>query len=90
MISKALFFNTYGNSQAISYDEFEAIEYILDKHSKDFNPDVDLVRLFTEIKQYLTDKYKINRFSTSDIYDIPCENVSSESDTIRVLTLQNT
>ena len=34
------FFNTYGNSQAISYDEFEAIEYILDKHSKDFNPDV--------------------------------------------------
>ena len=84
------FFNTYGNSQAISYDEFEAIEYILDRHSKDFGENIDIVKLFVNIKQFLTKENQVNIFSTSDIYDIPYEGLSNETNNIRVLTLPNT
>jgi tetratricopeptide (TPR) repeat protein len=85
-----LYLNNYGNAQAISYDEFEAIEYILDRHSKDFDENIDIVKLFVNIKQFLTKENQVNMFSTSDIYDIPYEGLSNETNNIRVLTLPNT
>ena len=76
--------------QAIDYDEFEAMEYITNKPVKEFKEDIDLVKLYVEIKKHLTEQNKLNCFTINDIYDIPYPNASEESNTIRVLTLPNT
>ena len=80
---------SYNNSQALDYDEFIAIEHIIDGHKEEFSSGINIYKLFNDIKKKLTAEYKIKSLSLNDIYDIPCENVGENCHILRVVTLPN-
>jgi len=68
---------SYVEEQILDYDPYLAMEVIIDnkKENAKFNSDVDIVRLFNEIKSYLVEDYKRNDLVTNDRYIIPYYNV---------------
>ena len=80
---------SYNNNQVVDYDEFVAIEHIIDGHKEEFSNGIDLYKLFNDIKSKLTEEYKYRNLSTNDIYHIPYENIGEGCHILRVVTLPN-
>jgi len=79
----------YNNNQTVDYDEYLAIEHVLERHKDDFSSDVDIYALFNEIKDLLNEDNKVLSLQVNDMYNIPYPNISSNSNTLRVITLPN-
>lgn len=82
--------NLYNNNQLIDYDEYVAVEHIIDRHSNDFSEHIDIYSLFNEIKSKLIDEYRVDCLKFNDVYDIPYQNVGYDKHIIRVYTIPNT
>ena len=80
---------SYNNNQLFDYDECVAVEHIIERHKDDFSNDIDVYRLFNDIKSRLVSNYKINNLSINDIYHIPYPNIGNGCDILRVVTLPN-
>ena len=85
-----IYFDNYANHQVYDYDEFSAIEHIIEKHGEDFSNDIDLYRLFTYAKSQLTKENKVSKMVLNDIYDIPYLNVGDDCHVFRVVVLPGT
>ena len=79
----------YNNYQAVDYDEFVAIEHIIDGHKEEFSTGIDVYRLFNDIRGKLTDEYKFINLSVNDIYYMPYENIGDDCHILCVVTLPN-
>lgn len=80
----------YNNYQVIDYDEFVALEHIIDRHYKDFSRNINIYKLFDKIKDKLIDEYKVRCLKINDIYDIPFQDIGDNCHILRVVTLPNT
>ncbi len=80
---------SYNNLQIVDYDEFVALEHVIENHDSDFSKDIDIYRLFNDIKSKLTEEYKKRKLVLNDIYEIPYENVGENCHILRVVTLPN-
>lgn len=93
---------SYENSQIINYDNYLAVEHIIDRHMNNktsgtnFNKDIDIYYLFNEVSNYLIPQYKFNKLVFNDIYIIPYSkltniNIGSNNENyLKVITLPNT
>lgn len=79
----------YNNLQTIDYDEFVAIEHILERHEKEFSSDIDIYKLFNDIKTKLTPETQKQKLVVNDVYDIPYQNIGNGIHILRVVTLPN-
>lgn len=88
----------YQQQQAIEYDEYYAIDHIVHRHCGDsiegkkvcFNDDIDVYKLFNDIKAYLTSSYKINELLYNDMYIIPYSNIGADGQNyLKIVTLPN-
>lgn len=85
----------YTCMQLLDYDEYAAIEHILDRHTYSgdaslFNCDIDVYRLFNDIKSELILSNRVNKFIFNDIYSIYYPNIGYDgNDYLRVITLPN-
>lgn len=81
----------YTVSQLLNYDEYISVEHIIDRHTKDFNHNIDIYKLFNDIKEELTLENKINKLNFNDIYSIYYPNIGNNGENnLRVITLPNT
>lgn len=80
---------SYNNMQLIDYDEFVAIEHIVEKHSDEFSKNIDIYSLFKTISEKICDKYYVGKLVLNDIYDIPYKGIGI-SDTLRVIVIPGT
>lgn len=81
----------YTVSQLLNYDEYISVEHIIDRHTKDFNHNIDIYKLFNDIKEELTLENKINKLNFNDIYSIYYPNIGYNGENnLRVITLPNT
>lgn len=89
----------YDIYQYIDYDEFLALEHIVLSHTDYtsnpnkslFREDIDVYRLFNDIKNHLTEENKIQKLEYSDIYIIPYPNVGTLGESyIKVVAIPNT
>lgn len=89
---------SYTMNQTVDYDEYMAMDHIMDRHNSNdklsgtkFNPDIDICRLFVDIKKELTAENKINRLVLNDIYSVYYPNIGVNGENyLRVVTLHNT
>lgn len=85
----------YTALQLLDYDEYVAIDHIMDRHvdgenTSLFNPDVDVHKLFNDIKSSLTLDNRINKSIFNDIYSIYYPNIGIDGrNYLRVVTLPN-
>lgn len=83
-------------NQILDYDEYSAIEHVLEGHDLDsdgtiFNPNIDIYKLFNDIQNKLTPKNKVNKLIFNDIYIIHYPNIGiNNQEYLRVVTLPNT
>lgn len=80
----------YNNEQFLDYDKNKAINHITHKHKKEFSSTINISNLFEEIKDKLTEEYKIYHLDINDIYDIPYQNIGNNYHILRVVTQPNT
>jgi len=89
----------YQEEQAIEYNPYYAIDHILCRHSfKEcknekvaFNFDIDVYKLFDDIKSRLTKNNKQDCFRFNDIYLIPYDEIGlKDQKYLKVITLPNT
>ena len=86
----------YSINQILDYDEYIAIEHILERHcnseeKSNFNKNIDIFKLFNNIKNMLNEEYKINKLQFNDYYLIPYEIIGSKGENyLLVVTLPNT
>lgn len=89
----------YQKQQIVQYDPNYAIEHIINTHcnknsEKDgekFNDNINIYKLFGDIKKQLTNKNKLNIFTFNDVYLIPFPNIGSNGQNyLKVITLPNT
>mgnify|MGYP000009450192 FL=1 len=86
----------YTMNQILDYDEYSAIEHVLEGHDLDsdgtiFNPNIDIYKLFNDIQNKLTPKNKVNKLIFNDIYIIHYPNIGiNNQEYLRVVTLPNT
>ena len=80
----------YNNNQLIDYDEYVAVEHIIDRHSNDFSIGIDIYKLFNEISSKLIDEYRVEGLKFNDTYDIPYPNVGYNKHILRVYVIPNT
>jgi len=82
------FKDKYGNDQIIDYDEYVAIEHIIDRHENEFAQDINIYELFHTIKKYLVEEYRQYELMFNDFYDIPYQSLGIDKEGhIRVVTL---
>lgn len=85
----------YTTMQLLDYDEYAAVEHIVYRHvggkaSSLFNSNVDVYRLFNDVKKMLTLENKVNSFVFNDIYSIYYPNIGDDGQNyLRVFTLPN-
>lgn len=85
----------YSIDLLIDYDPYLAIDHIINRHvssnSTDFAKEVDVYKIFNEIKSNLNESTKINILSYTDVYVVPYENAGTYGQNyIKVITLPNT
>lgn len=86
--SKAM---SYVASQVIKYDVDEVMRHISERHSAQFNNQINITELYRDIEKRLIDKNKINILRITDRYDIEYPNIGNcEEDMLRVITLPGT
>jgi len=86
---------SYVENQILDYDPYLAIESIIDRNNRNgetiFSDDIDVYKLFNEIKYYLVPDYKINNLVSNDRYIIPYYKVGSNGENyLFVETIANT
>ena len=79
----------YNANQVFDYDEYVAIEHIIEQHKDDFSCGVDIYKLFNDIRPRLLDEHKVNNLDINDVYFIPYPNIGEGRDILRVVTLPN-
>lgn len=83
---------SYLTNQIIDYDEYVAMDHIVDRHEDSFAPNIDYYTLFNTVKGLIKPEYR-NSFSNmqiNDIYDIPFDNVGANGEGyLRIVTLPN-
>ena len=77
----------YNALQIINYDEYSAIEHIIERHKDEFTKGIDLYKLFKSV--VIDDKYYVRNITFNNIYDIPYENIGENTNILRVITLPN-
>lgn len=79
----------YSMNQLLDYDEYCAIEHIVDRHVKnDFNKKVDVYKLFNVVKDYLSEENKINKLNFNDLYLLRLDNIGANGENyLLVITL---
>ena len=77
------------NLQLLDYDEYVAVEHIVSRHSRDFSKNIDIHKLFVDIKKSISDEYYVGKLVLNDIYDIPYEGIG-DSDVLRVICIPGT
>ena len=89
----------YQEEQAIEYDPYYAIDHIIYRHSLEkfngekaiFNSNVDILKLFVDIKNNLNEETKLKSFRFNDMYLIPYDNIGMNGQNyLKVVTLPNT
>lgn len=71
----------YSMNQLLDYDEYCAIEHIVERHIKnDFNKKVDVYKLFNDAKNYLSDENKINKLNFNDLYLLRMDNIGAHNE----------
>lgn len=82
---------TYTLEQFLDYDEYCAIEHILERHSEEFSADVDIYKLFIDVSEDLVEENKVKKLSFNDIYLIKKDNIGADGENnLFVVTLPNT
>ena len=85
----------YTMDQLLEYDYNDALTHIFSHHCSDnkidFNKNVDIEKLFFEVKTELKEEKKTNLIVFNDVYIIPKNNVGSNGENyLQVVTLPNT
>jgi len=81
---------TYRDYQLLDYDEYTAIENIVEQHQLDFSEDIDIYYLFNNVNKYLISENKINKIRLYDTYLIPYPNCGKNGvNYLSVVTLPN-
>ena len=86
----------YSVNQLLDYDEYMAIEHILEGHTNSdekttFNQNIDVYKIFNDVQKLLTKEYKFNKLHFNDWYFIPYENIGSQGEKyLEVVTLPHT
>ncbi len=86
---------SYTIDQIINYDEIDAIEHIIDRHINSkyngksiFNNNIDIYKLFKNIKENLNEENRKAELDFQDIYIIKYENVGINGENyLKVITL---
>ncbi len=83
---------SYSEKQVISYDPYLAIENIIENQNIEdntvFNKDIDVYKVFNDVKKYLIEEYKTSDFSFNDKYLIPYEGIGKNGENyLKVVTL---
>lgn len=82
---------SYTVKQIISYDSSLAVDHIIERHKKDFNRNIDIKKLFEEIKKQLIKENKLNIIHFNDLYVIPFKNIGNNTEKLlEVVTLPAT
>lgn len=89
---------SYNMNQIVDYDEYMAIEHIIDRHNGNddlsgtiFNHDIDIYKLFVDIKKELTNENKNNTLVLNDIYTVYYPNIGVNGENyLRIVTVHNT
>ena len=88
--------NNYLINQILDYDEYIAIEHTIERHcnseeKNNFNKNIDIYKIFNNIKNMLNEEHKINKLLFNDYYLIPYEIIGSKGENyLLVVTLPNT
>lgn len=85
----------YTMDQLLNYDYNDAIRHIYKHHCNenkfDFNKNIDIEKLFFDVRNELKKENKINLIVFNDVYVIPKNNVGSNGENyLKVVTLPNT
>lgn len=85
----------YVESQILDYDPYVAVDVILEKsmepQSRSFNDNIDVYKLFNDVKPYLIPEYKINDLVLNDRYVVPYYNVGINGENyLFIETIPNT
>ena len=85
---------SYTVNQIIDYDEYCAVEHIIERHVQNnidvtvFNESVDVYKLFNVVKGYLSEENKINKLNFNDLYLLRMDNIGSDGENyLLVVTL---
>ena len=81
--------DTYTTNQLLDYDEYVAIEHIIEWYGQTFSSNIDIYKLFNEIKENLRTKYKVIDSRVLDRYKIPYPNIGENCHTLIVVTEPN-
>lgn len=82
---------TYTLKQFLDYDEYCAVEHIVERHAEEFSADVDIYKLFSDIGEELVEENKLKKLSFNDCYIIKKDNIGSGGEkNLFVVTLPNT
>ena len=94
-VDYSAFSYNYTMNQVLDYDPYVAMDHIIDRHidfhNSDFNPDVDVYKLFNSIKEQIANTPRNKKIGFNDIYIIPVPNVGANGENyLKVVTLPNT
>ncbi len=87
--------NNYGCNMILNYDEESAISHIFLNHvdsfdKNNFNKNIDIYKLFINIKKCINANKKVNYFTFYDIYFIDYPNIGENGEKyLKVITLPN-
>ena len=77
----------YNRDQFLDYNYIEALEHIIGIHEKEFSSNINIYKLFEEIRSKLTNQYKVSYLDINDVYDIPYQYIGKSCHILRVVTL---